>query len=140
MLAFRWRPSAEEGGLSEDAGAVYEDVAVEADVADDERLISRAADRLGDVLVPRARARRPCTADTTTSAAARAADAAQPPTHLHLALGWRSATTPAAISRDAGHADMGVTFRIYTHVMALQPGDHAAPRARRRRRMGSNGQ
>ena len=30
---------------------------------------------------------------------------------------------PAAISRDAGHADMGVTFRIYTHVMALQDGD-----------------
>ena len=30
---------------------------------------------------------------------------------------------PAAISRDAGHADMGVTFRIYTHVMALRDGD-----------------
>ncbi len=27
------------------------------------------------------------------------------------------------MSRDAGHADINVTFRIYTHVMSLQDGD-----------------
>lgn len=33
---------------------------------------------------------------------------------------------PAVISQDAGHADIGVTFRIYTHVMRFQEGDRSA--------------
>jgi hypothetical protein len=31
--------------------------------------------------------------------------------------------TRATIAQDAGHADMAVTFRIYTHVMRLSEGD-----------------
>ena len=43
--------------------------------------------------------------------------------HTYISLRVAIGDDPAAISRDAGHADMGVTFRIYTHVMALQDGD-----------------
>jgi hypothetical protein len=38
---------------------------------------------------------------------------------LRVALGH----DPATIAQDAGHADMAVTCRIYTHVMRLQEGD-----------------
>ncbi len=35
-----------------------------------------------------------------------------------------------AVSRDAGHADINVTFRIYTHVMSLHDGDRDRERLR----------
>ena len=44
---------------------------------------------------------------------------------LRVALGHDLAT----ISRDAGHADINVTFRIYTHVMSLRDGDREQLRA-----------
>jgi len=49
--------------------------------------------------------------------------------HTYISLRVAIGDDPAAVSRDAGHADMGVTFRIYTHVMALQDGDREHLRA-----------
>ena len=43
--------------------------------------------------------------------------------HTYISLRVALGDDPAVISQDAGHADMGVTFRIYTHVMRLQDGD-----------------
>jgi integrase len=49
--------------------------------------------------------------------------------HTYISLRVALGDDPATIARDAGHADMGVTFRIYTHVMALREGDREALRA-----------
>ena len=49
--------------------------------------------------------------------------------HTYISLRVALGDDLAAISRDAGHADINVTFRIYTHVMALGDGDRAALRA-----------
>jgi len=43
--------------------------------------------------------------------------------HTYISLRVALGDDPAVISQDAGHADMAVTFRIYTHVMRLQDGD-----------------
>lgn len=43
--------------------------------------------------------------------------------HAYISLRVAIGDDPAAISRDARHSDMGVTFRIYTHVMTLQQGN-----------------
>ena len=37
--------------------------------------------------------------------------------HTYISLRVAIGDDPATIAQDAGHADMGVTFRIYTHVM-----------------------
>jgi len=49
--------------------------------------------------------------------------------HTYISLRVALGDDPAAIAQDAGHADMGVTFRIYTHVMRLQEGDRERLRA-----------
>jgi len=49
--------------------------------------------------------------------------------HTYISLRVALGDDPATISQDAGHADMGVTFRIYTHVMRLQDGDREALQA-----------
>lgn len=49
--------------------------------------------------------------------------------HTYISLRVAIGDDPAAISRDAGHAEMGVTFRIDTHLMALQDGDREQLRA-----------
>jgi integrase len=43
--------------------------------------------------------------------------------HTYISLRVALGHDPATIAQDAGHADMAVTFRIYTHVMRLQEGD-----------------
>jgi len=43
--------------------------------------------------------------------------------HTYISLRVALGDDPAVISQDAGHADMAVTLRIYTHVMRLQEGD-----------------
>src|SRR3954469_6809271 len=43
--------------------------------------------------------------------------------HTYISLRVALGDDPATIAQDAGHADMAVTFRIYTHVMRLQEGD-----------------
>jgi integrase len=43
--------------------------------------------------------------------------------HSYISLRVALGHDPATIAQDAGHADMAVTFRIYTHVMRLQEGD-----------------
>src|SRR3954468_3392993 len=43
--------------------------------------------------------------------------------HTYISLRVAIGDDPATIAQDAGHADMAVTFRIYTHVMRLQEGD-----------------
>ena len=49
--------------------------------------------------------------------------------HTYISLRVALGHDLAAISRDAGHADINVTFRIYTHVMSLQDGDRERLRA-----------
>jgi integrase len=49
--------------------------------------------------------------------------------HTHISLRVALGDDPATIAHDAGHADMSVTFRIYTHVMRLQEGDRERLRA-----------
>ncbi len=49
--------------------------------------------------------------------------------HTYISLRVALGDDLAAISRDAGHADINVTFRIYTHVMALAEGDREKLRA-----------
>jgi integrase len=48
--------------------------------------------------------------------------------HTYISLRVALGDDPATIAQDAGHADMSVTFRIYTHVMRLAPGDREALR------------
>lgn len=48
--------------------------------------------------------------------------------HTYISLRVALGDDPASIARDAGHADMGVTFRVYTHVMSLRDGDREALR------------
>src|SRR3954452_4923673 len=43
--------------------------------------------------------------------------------HTYISLRVALGHDPATIAQDAGHADMAVTFRIYTHVMRVQAGD-----------------
>ncbi len=43
--------------------------------------------------------------------------------HTYISLGVAIGDDPATIAQDAGHADMAVTFRIYTHVMRFNEGD-----------------
>jgi integrase len=43
--------------------------------------------------------------------------------HTYISLRVALGHDPATIAQDAGHADMAVTFRIYTHVMRFQEGD-----------------
>ncbi|MDX6726248.1 MAG: integrase [Baekduia sp.] len=43
--------------------------------------------------------------------------------HTYISLRVALGHDPATLAQDAGHADMAVTFRIYTHVMRLQEGD-----------------
>src|SRR4051794_28936383 len=43
--------------------------------------------------------------------------------HTYISLRVALGDDPTTIAQDAGHADMAVTFRIYTHVMRLQDGD-----------------
>jgi integrase len=49
--------------------------------------------------------------------------------HTYISLRVALGDDPATIAQDAGHADMSVTFRIYTHVMRLEPGDRERLRA-----------
>lgn len=49
--------------------------------------------------------------------------------HTYISLRVALGDDPATIAQDAGHADMQVTFRIYTHVMRLQDGDRERLRA-----------
>ena len=49
--------------------------------------------------------------------------------HTHISLRVALGHDLATISRDAGHADINVTFRIYTHVMSLEDGDRDRLRA-----------
>jgi integrase len=49
--------------------------------------------------------------------------------HTYISLRVALGDDLAAVSRDAGHADTNVTFRIYTHVMSLGEGDRARLRA-----------
>jgi integrase len=49
--------------------------------------------------------------------------------HTYISLRVALGDDLAAVSRDAGHADINVTFRIYTHVMSLGEGDRARLRA-----------
>src|SRR3954468_17700089 len=49
--------------------------------------------------------------------------------HTYISLRVALGDDAAVIAQDAGHADMSVTFRIYTHVMRLQPGDRERLRA-----------
>ncbi len=41
--------------------------------------------------------------------------------HTHISLRCALGHDPAHIARDVGHADLSVTFRIYTHLMDLAP-------------------
>jgi integrase len=43
--------------------------------------------------------------------------------HTYISLRVALGDDAATIAQDAGHADMAVTFRIYTHVMRLSEGD-----------------
>jgi len=49
--------------------------------------------------------------------------------HTYISLRVALGDDAATIAQDAGHADMAVTFRIYTHVMRLQEGDRDRLRA-----------
>lgn len=49
--------------------------------------------------------------------------------HTYISLRVALGDDPATIAQDAGHADMTVTFRIYTHVMRLAEGDREQLRA-----------
>ena len=49
--------------------------------------------------------------------------------HTYISLRIALGDDIAAIAEDAGHADVGVTFRIYTHGMRLQEGDRERLRA-----------
>jgi integrase len=49
--------------------------------------------------------------------------------HTYISLRVALGDDAATIAQDAGHADMAVTFRIYTHVMRLQEGDRERLRA-----------
>jgi integrase len=48
--------------------------------------------------------------------------------HTYISLRLALGDDPAAVAQDAGHADMSVTFRVYTHVMRLGEGERQALR------------
>jgi integrase len=58
--------------------------------------------------------------------------------HIYISLQVALGHDPATIAQDAGHADMAVTFRIYTHVMRLNDGPGAPQGPRQRRGFGTN--
>ncbi|MDX6641206.1 MAG: integrase [Solirubrobacteraceae bacterium] len=49
--------------------------------------------------------------------------------HTYISLRVAIGDDPATVAQDAGHADMAVTFRIYTHVMRFNKGDRERLRA-----------
>jgi len=51
------------------------------------------------------------------------------PRHTQISLRAALGDDFAVIAQDVGHADIGVTHRIYTHVMSLEEGDRARLRA-----------